>query len=556
MPRPWNRKFLRSFEELMQAPGLTAGRFFAWVLGLILLSPVLFVLAGLVSGQSGESWEHIQEFLLPEALENTLIVVLGTGCLTLLLGVPPAWLISRYQFWGRNVLSVLLVLPLAIPPYIAAYLSTELREALIPWLVEIRKTKGVETYLQLEEALRYFWLILVLAITLSPYLFLAGRAVFSNHPRSLGEASRLLGASPWRAFFTIHLPLIRPALVAGLFLVSMEVISDYGASKHFGLNTLTVILFRTWFGLDELATARYLAGWILLGVFALLALERLQRGRARFVSLRNSPSSFQSCSKGQTVLCWLACGLPVFLGFIYPVSTLIQWHLANTSSQIWDYSKEFLQSLSLGLGATAICLIASLIFLGVARLSKKRSDRLLSNVVGTAGYATPGTVMAVGILGIASWTRETNTSSENWLQSLLVSGSFLWIFFALVARYLTVSSQVLSSGYHVIPHRFDEAARLSGRSVASIFRSIHLPLLRAPLLSAGVLVFVDISKELPLTLLLRPFDFETLGTTAYSYANQGQIFACATPALLLIILSAGSLLLVELFGWKSTRAKS
>lgn len=548
-------KFRRSFAELMQAPGPAARRFFAWLLGFVLLSPVFFILWNLLSGHTGDSWAHIQQFLLPEALKNTFILVLGTGLLTLLLGVPPAWMISRFRFPGRKIFSILLILPLAIPPYIAAYLTTDLREALVPWLVQIRREEGVESYLRVEEGLRYFWLILVLTVTLFPYLFLASRSVFANHPRSLGEASRLLGASPWRTFFTVHLPLVRPALVAGLFLTSMEVLSDYGAAKHLGLNTLTVIIFRTWFGLDELGTARYLAGWLLLGILTLLAIERLQRGRARFTSLRNSPSSFRNCSPAQTLVCWFVCGLPLFLGFLYPLFKLMQWQLTDSVAQSWlNYSQELIQTLSLGLGATTSCLIASLTLLGMDRFTRKRKDQLFVSFAGTAGYATPGTVMAVGILGVASWTRDVSSASGDWLQGLLVSGSFLWIFFGLAARYLTVSSQVLASGYQAIPRRYDEAAQMAGRSPASLFCSIHLPLLRTPLLSAGVLVFVDVSKELPLTLLLRPFDLETLGTTAYSYANQGHIFACATPALLLIILSAGCLLLVELFGWKNAHA--
>ena len=549
-------RFRRSLAELGQTPGLVVGRFFAWGLGLVLLSPVLFVLWSLVSHQTGESWAHIQEYLLPEALQNTLILILGAGSLALILGVPPAWLISRYQFPGRRLFSILLVLPLAIPPYIAAYLTTDLREALIPWLVHLRQSEGVETYLLAEEALRFFWLILVLAPTLFPYLFLASRAVFANHTRSLGESGRLLGASPWRTFRTLHLPLIRPALVAGLFLVSMEVISDYGAAKYLGINTLTIIIFRTWFGLDELVTARYLAGWLLVGVFALLAFERLQRGRARFTNSRPSANPLKSLAAPQVIACWLVCGIPLFLGFLYPVYKLTDWHLTDTIGKgFLGYGKEILQTFLLGSGATVTCLAASLVFLAPARLSQKRSDRLLANITGTTGYATSGTIMAVGVLGIASWTRTANPGGP-WLQDLLVSGSFLWIFFALAARYLTVSSQVLASGFQAIPFRYDEAARLAGRSPGATFRSIHLPLLRAPLLSAGVLVFVDISKELPLTLLLRPFDFETLGTTAYSYANQGQIFACATPALLLIILSTSCILAVELFGWKSTRTQN
>lgn len=535
---------------LMTTPGFTAGRFLAWVVGLVLLSPVLFILSSLFSGNTGESWLHVRDYLVGDALKNTLILVVGAGALSLLLGVPAAWAMSRYQFPGRRVFSILLVLPLAVPPYIAAYLTTDVREALIPWLVEIRTTRGVDSYLRTELVLRYFWLILILASTLFPYLFLASRAVFSNSSRSLGEASRLLGAGPWRSFWRLHLPVIRPALVAGLFLVSMEVISDYGAAKHFGINTLTVTIFRTWFGLNELATARYLAGWVLIVILGWVIFERWQRGRARFAVRMHGPPPRQSAKARATLLCWLACGIPVFLGFLYPLAVLLKWHFAQSQENVWaSHSRELLQTLTLGLGGTVSCLLLSLGLLALARFSQKKSDRAFTGLVATAGYASPGTVMAVGVLGIAAWTRGV-IPAEHWLAPFFLSSSFFWIFFALSARYLTVSSQMIASGYAAIPVAYDQAARLLGRNLPAIFRNIHLPLLRAPLIGGAVLVFVDISKELPLTLLLRPFDFETLGTTAYGAANQGQIFACATPSLILILLSASCLFLVEIFGWQ------
>lgn len=535
--------------------GFTLGRLFAWVAGLALLSPVLLVLGGLLTGSSGESWPHVRDYLVGSALRNTLILVAGAGLLALVLGVPAAWAISRYRFPGDRVFAVLLVLPLAVPPYIAAYLTTDVREALIPWLVEVRAQQGVEAYLRLETTLRFFWLILILASTLFPYIFLASRSVFIKSLRSLGEASRLLGAGPWRSFTRLHLPMIRPALAAGLFLVSMEVISDYGAAKHFGINTLTVTIFRTWFGLNELDTARYLAGWVLSVILLWVVVERWQRGRARFAIRLASAPPLQPARVPTALFCWIACGVPVLLGFLYPLVILLRWHYSQESDDSWiSYSREVLQTLMLGLGATVSCLFFSLIFLAVARFSQSRSDRAFIGLVATAGYASPGTVMAVGVLGVAAWTREI-VPSESWLGSILLSSSFFWIFFALSARYLTVSSQVIASGYTAIPVAYDQAARLLGRKLPGVFGNIHLPLLRAPLIGGAVLVFVDVSKELPLTLLLRPFDFETLGTTAYGAANQGQILSCATPSLILILLSASSLIFVEIFGWQKVKTE-
>lgn len=542
-------QFLPNFKELITTPGLSAGRFLTWLLALTLLSPVLFVLWGLITNQRGESWSHVQNHLLGPAVSNSLILVLGVGLLALLFGVPAAWCISHYRFPGRRIFSILLILPLAVPPYIAAYISTDAREAITPLLISIRENYGVDAYLRAEVIHRFAWLILMMASVLFPYLYLASRAVFAGSARGLSEASRVLGASPWRTFRTIELPMVRPALIAGLFLVSMEVLSDYGAAKHLGINTLTVIIFRTWFGLDELQTARYLSGWVLLGIFLLLALERWQRGRARFSNQRTHRHSLQPCSAGKALLCQLACGLPVLLGFLFPILVLIRWHFtSNESTPLAEYQQQIFQTLQIAGLVTVSCLLIALLLLAVTRFSQRKKDTLILNSVFTAGYASPGTVMAVGVLGVAAILRSI-FPSEHFLGPLLFSGSLLWLAFALTARYLTVAGQILSAAYQTIPTSYDHAARTLGRKFGAIFRTVHLPLLRTPLLGALVLVFVDVTKELPLTLLLRPFDFETLGTTAYGLVNQGQIFACATPSLLLIGLSATGLFLVELFGW-------
>ena len=549
--RPGSASALRN---LAATPGVTAGRFCAWMVALTLLAPVLFILSSLFGDGGGESWSHVRQYLVGPAVRATLILMVGTAVLAALLGVPAAWCVSRYDFPGRRIFSILLVLPLAIPPYLAAYASTDAREAAIPVLIAIRENYGVEAYLRAEVIHRYAWLILMMAAVLAPYVFLSCRAVLAGQGRKLGEAARLLGSSPWRTFRTIHLPLLRPALVAGLFLVTMEVLSDYGAAKHLGINTLTVTIFRTWFGLDELKTATYLSGWVLTGVFVLLLLERWQRGRARFEDTPSDQPLVRPRLRG-TLACLVACALPVVLGLLFPVLTFLDWQGTATSAvSISALGPETRHTLTIGLIATATCLAIALLLLATARFSQKRSDSALSATVFTAGYACPGTVMAVGVLGVAAGLRQLFPEGS-WLSPLLLSGSLLWLAFALTARYLTVAGQVLGAGFTAIPIGFDEAARTLGRRVSAIFATIHLPLLRAPALGALVLVFVDVSKELPLTLLLRPFDFETLGTTAFSSVNEGRILECAGPALLLIALNCAGLLLVELLGWTRTRLR-
>ena len=523
-------------------------RVIPWTVGIILLSPIVLILWGVLTGDRGESWSHISEYLLTPALINSGILVVSVSILSLLFGIPAAWCVSNYSFPGRRLLSVLLVLPLAIPPYIAAYVTTEAREGLIPLLISIRKNQGIEEYLLAETVLRFAFLSLILAAVFYPYVYLACRAVFSGQSRNLGEASRLLGAGFWSSFFKIQLPLVRPALIAGLFLVTMEVLSDYGAAKHFGISTLTVTIFRVWFSLDELNTARYLSGLILLGVFSFLILERWQRGRARFQDSRDSrlhraPASFKT-----SFMSWVFCLLPISLGFIYPVATLIKWAIASYHSlPLSTYLPEIKNTLLLAPLVTLFCLLSAAIMIGYARFSRHRSDQALSSIVCTAGYASPGTVMAVGVLGIATIARDWFPPSH-WLGNIILSSSLLWLVFALTARYLTVSGQLITAGYKAIPNIYDHSSRTLGRNAFMTFILIHIPLLRGPIIASAVLVFVDVCKELPLTLLLRPFDFETLGTSVYSLSEQGQIFSTATPSLILISLSAGGLFFIERFG--------
>ncbi len=532
----------------LKAPGLTAGRFMAWLCGLILVSPVFVILWGLITADSGESWEHVQEHLLGPAVKDSLILVIGVGFLATLFGLPAAWFVSRYEFFGRKLLAVLLILPLAVPPYIAAYVTTEAREAFIPLLIYVRENYGVEMYLKVEMYHRYFWLMLMMSAVLFPYVFLAVRSVLSSNSRHFGEASKVLGVGAWRSFFKVHLPMIRPALIAGLFLVMMEVLSDYGASKHFGITTLTVSVFRVWFGLDELNTARYLSGGILMMIFLLVALERWQRGRARFSDRRAHKVKLARANKKVTLLAWVCCGFPVFIGLVYPVGTLLKWHFSLSDPTVVNFMEPLLYTVKTSGVVTLVCLCFSLLLLSVARFSRKKSERMLNNTLFTAGYASPGTVMAVGVISIAAMSRSWFPEGH-FLSSWLVSGSFLWLGFALVARYLTVSGQLLGAGYEAIPIGYDQSSRVLGHGLINTFLRVHLPLLKAPVFGAIILVFVDVSKELPLTLLLRPFDFETLGTTSYGIVNQGNVFGCATPALILIGISGMGLFVAEFFGW-------
>ncbi|MEM0895366.1 MAG: iron ABC transporter permease [Verrucomicrobiota bacterium] len=518
-----------------------------WVACLILLLPVGQLLLGVFAPVDTESWEQVREYLLVPAIWESIYLTVAVCVLSLLFGVPAAWCVSRFQFPGRRLFSVLLVLPLAVPPYVAAYISTDAREALIPWLVSIRENQGVEAFLLAERVHRFSWLSVMLAAVLYPYVFLTARAAFSGTGCRLADAGRTLGSGPWRSFFTISLPLARPALAAGLFLVAMETLNDYGGVTYFGVQTLTPTLFKTWFGLGDIESARRLAAWILIVILVLRFLEVRFRGRAGFESQRRPARPTQLPKRPVLIACLIACFGPVLVGFLYPCLTLLYW-LSRTTGP--DRTEGLIRatghSLGLGLAVTALCLLAALVINGINRFVRSPAQDTLARIASVAGYASPGSVLAVAIFGTAAFFREVPFLPE-FVRPWLISGSLLWLVYGLSVRYFAIAGQMTREGLASIPRGLDDSARLLGGRPFSAFIGVQLPLLRPALAGAGILVFIDVVKELPLSLLLRPFDFETLGTWTYGLVDQGLIFACAAPSLAIVAIGSIGLVVVELF---------
>lgn len=521
-----------------------------WLLCAIVLLPVAHLLSGLAAPADPTTWKHLVAHLLPGALRDSIILTAAVCLLSLLLGLPAAWCVTRYSFPGRRWLSILLVLPLAVPPYVAAYISTDAREALIPWLVDIRRQHGVDAYLTAEIIHRYAWLSAMLAAVLYPYIFLAARAAFASTGTRAAESASLLGAGPWRRFFTVSLPLARPALVAGLFLVAMETLNDYGATSHFGIHTLTPVLFRTWFGLDDLPSALRLASFVLLAILLLRLAEVRLRGRARYHQ-KNRPSDPRRVPNApRLIACYFACLIPIAAGFLYPCLTLLHWlRLASGPDRSTDFLRATSHSIGLGLAVTLACLLIALPLTAILRFHPGRLRDAVLRAVTICGYAAPGAVLAIAIFATASAIRGI-PGMPAFLAPLLVSGSIIWLGYGLVVRYFTIAGQMVRESYDSLPRSLDEQSRLLGQPPFATFVRLHLPLLRPTLAAAGVIIFIDVIKELPLTLILRPFDFETLGTWTYGLANQGTILATAAPSLVIILIGSLGILLVELLIWK------
>ncbi|MEM7146910.1 MAG: iron ABC transporter permease [Verrucomicrobiota bacterium] len=519
------------------------------LVALLIITPLAIVVLGL--GHAGPKWTHISDTVLFTYIGNTVGLAAAVSALALLMAVPQAWLVSAFEFPGRRLFEWTLVLPLAVPTYVAAFAYYHFPEQAIPLLIQIRDTFGVATYAFAEKTIRYGLLSLFLAGVLFPYIYISARASFSQQRRAVIEAAQTLGRSPAATFFSVALPLARPAIVAGLSLVLMEVINDYGAVHLFGVPTLTEGIFRTWFGLGDRASAIRLAGIIMVALLAFLALEHAHRGRARFAepSVSPAPLSRRKLSRGAAAAAIITCLIPLTIGLLFPLWRLITW-----STMTWhkvftpDFQQHITHSVLLALVTTLVLTAIAILFAYTERLHHSRFLNGLGRVA-TLGYAAPGAVVAIGVMVAfgASDSFFASLSTKLGLPKFLISGSLLAIAFAYIVRFLAVPVQPLRAGMARVCGSLDDASRILGKSPGTTLRKINLPILRGTIIAAAMLVFVDILKELPLTIILRPANFETLATTAFGLATEGRIQESAVPSLIIVLTGGVGLIILNRF---------
>jgi iron(III) transport system permease protein len=518
----------------------------AWRASLILVAiliatPVLVIIASLAQPFS-DVWQHLLDTVLKDYVTNSLLLMLGVGVGTLLLGVSGAWLTAMCEFPGRKIFNWALLLPMAMPAYIIAYTYTGLLDFAGPlqsalrdsfelgygdyWFPQIRSLGGA---------------ICMLSLVLYPYVYLLSRVAFMEQSTAVLEASRTLGRGPWRTLFEVALPLARPAIIAGLSLALMETLADYGTVEYFGVNTFTTGIFRTWYGLGELQTAAQLSALLLLFVFALVILERWSRIRMRYHlnSARAKPSRLK-LTGWRAGLSFSLIFVTVFLGFILPACQLLLWSLPNWGTALdSDFFQLVGNSFLLAGMASVCCLVIALLLSYGKRLHPGKLEVSSVRISGM-GYSVPGTVIAVGVLIPFAWfdNRVDEFLSQYFdiSSGLLLSGTVAALVFAYVVRFLSVSLQSVESGLLKIRPTIDESARSLGLSPMRVLRRVHIPMLRGSLLTALILVFVDVLKELPTTLILRPFNFNTLAVRSYELASDERLADAATPALAIVLI--------------------
>ena len=512
------------------------------ILCLLLLAPPLAILVVAMT-PSAPILAHLIDTVLGRYMFNTLSLMGFVGVLALLFGVSSAWAVSRYEFKGRVILSWLLVLPAAIPAYIIAYAYTDFLEYSGPLQTAIRDFFGYSSA-------RDYWFFdirsmtgaaIIMASVLYPYIYIMARTAFRLTSRALFEAAMVSGRN---LFLHVAVPLARPAIIAGLSLVMMEVVSDFGTVEYFAIETMTLGIFNVWLGMNNMPAAAQLSLFALIVMLLLLAAELYARSRRSFQNLSNNARGIpQIRASGFKLLgLYVICLVPICLGFLFPVMILTSFLMDGigepAKAQFWSL---LLNNIEVAiLAALGILTFATLISL-ITHYRLGRGARLLA-MASACGYSIPGTILAIGVLGFIGMANNVMA----WLNGPLLSGGLLALIIAYMVRFHAVGFGAVETGLGRVPNNLFEASQSLGKSFTESLRRVVLPIISSSLGAACLLVFVDVMKELPMTLLLRPFNFETFATFTYQYAKDEMIEEAALPALMIVLTGLIPVILLNL----------
>lgn len=531
-----------------ERPWFISAFLIAFLIGLPIIAVVYLALF-----PEENAWPHLLNTVLPSYLKNTLILMLGVGGLTFLVGTGSAWLISMYDFPGKKWLSWALLLPFAVPAYVIAYTYTDFLEYAGPIQSSLRELFGWESA-------RDYWFpevrsmggaIILMSLVLYPYVYMLARAAFLEQSISLYRISRSLGSTPFQFFYRVSLPIARPAIAVGLSLVLMETLNDFGTVDYFAVKTLTAGLYDTWLNMGNLGGAAQIALLMMAVVVILITLERYSRRRQKQYQTRNQGSTIpsQKLIGFRGYAAFFVAFLPVLLGFIFPFTLLsiyafkyfdVSWH-----NQFIEYA---LNSFLLASTAALVTLALGIILTYSKRLNSNKLTRYLVSF-SSLGYAVPGAVLAIGIIipfaaidnAVDGFMRDSFDISTG----LILSGTAFAILFSYSVRFLAVSSGSVESSLSKITPNMDMASRSLGHSYLSTLFKVHLPIIKRGALTGMLVVFVDCLKELPATLILRPFNFETLATQVYQFASDELLEQSALSALIIVLVGILPVVLLD-----------
>lgn len=517
-----------------------------WAL-LSLLFITIIIIPNLLIGvqlfaEPNENWQHIKEFMLKDYITNTVIIILFTAIATTMIGTSLAWFITMYVFPFRSFLKWALILPLAIPPYIAAYTY----HGIINYTGIVQSTLRNSFEIQVDQS--YFNImtiqgaIFIFTMCLFPYVYTITKSFLQNQSASIVENAKLLGASPFGIFFRVALPISRGAIVGSVTLVILEVLNDYGVVSYFGIQTFSTAIFRTWYGMKDLDSALKLAGSLMVIVIIVLVLEKVIRGRKRFSysTTKLRPIQPKRLSGMKAWLVSLYCLAIFSLAFIIPLLQLVKWALM-TYEKVFNSGFITLASNSIYVAAVAslIIVIISLIIANYTRLHQGAITKFISRVT-TLGYSIPGAAIAIGVISLFLALDHyifSLLAKVNLEPALILRTSLVMLISAYIIRFLAIGYNSIESGFEKVGNSFTEASRMLGSSTTQTFFKIDIPMLKGAIFSGFILVFIDILKELPLTLFLQPFNFSTLATQAFKYANDERVQEASVASLMIILIS-------------------
>ena len=514
----------------------------------LVLAPIAAVISN-VFLPSEATWPHLVATVLTEYIWNTLLLLILVAAGVLCFGVSAAWLVSAYRFPGQRVLEWALVLPLAMPAYVMAYAYTDWLQAAGPVQTLLRDLTGWK--------IREYWFpeirslpgaAAMLSFALYPYVYLLARAAFLEQSRTTMEAARLAGYGDWGRFFRVALPLARTGIVAGTALALMEALADFGTVSYFAVNTFTAGIYRAWLSLGDPVAAGQLATCLLVFVLLMLSLERRQRGGARYAAKR-VPTPPQPLQGAAAAAASVICAMPVTFGFIVPAAVLVKLIAADPEARFGARLYGLVLNTFTLAGVAAIVAVGVALLLAYAARTVKHPMVHGANRLAVLGYALPGAVIAVGILlplgkldnAVAAWIQ----AQFGVKTGLLLTGSIVALIYAYVVRFLAVAFQTAEAGLSRVTTSMDDAARSLGDSPARTLWRVHVPIISGSLATAGLLVFVDVMKELPATFAMRPFNFDTLAVEAYNLAKDERIAEAAVPSLIMVAIALLPLILLS-----------
>ncbi len=518
-----------------------------FIIALLVAAP-LFVIAFNIFQPGDEAWGHISGNLLPGYTLNTVLLMAGVAFFSLIIGVSNAWIVSAFTFPGRKLLSWFLIFPFAIPAYITGFTWAGILDFTSPVYLFFRNYLDINTgqYLFFD-ILSLPGAIFIFTVAYYPYVYLISLAWFTKQSPVYREVAASLGKSSTQTFFSVALPMARPAIVAGISLVLMEVLNDYGLVHYFGVNTFTTGIFTAWYAFGSPPSALKLSAVLMLFVIVLIFSERWQRRNKKFTSTASPGHKAVRKKVGPVVkvalIIWML--LPFAAGFLFPLLMQLHWLM-----QTWDtfFNRNFtdlvINSSMLAVVASLAVVVLSLVISFSVRTWPVGINKTLSRLA-TLGYAIPGAVVAVGILSLLLWTGNQLGDTAGGVVRTMLTASWAALIYAYAVRFMAVGYNSIESGLDKVPLSMDESARSLGISNAKTLRKINLPLIRPAVWTGLLLVFIDVLKELPLTLILRPFNFDTLAIRAFEFASDERIAEAAPASLVLVVIGLLPVILIN-----------